>query len=167
MSKQHYKTETFRARYCIGYLVKHAHGLMLDRIEAEFDAHGFSFIQWVVLRHLQDGIANTAGDIAREARHDSGALTRVIDQLEKRGLIRRSRSSDDRRVVELEITETGKSMLMETTAVIVDSLNWSLEGFSRKEVAQFTDYLIRLIGRLREPRETDSPALAALIGIDR
>lgn len=155
MPKQHYRVDNFKARNCVGYLVKHTHLLMQERIEAELAAHGFSFTQWVVLRQLQDGISRTAADLARETRHDSGALTRLIDQLENRGLIARRRSVDDRRLVELALTADGATLLEETTALIVDALNWALEDFSRAEVEQLTGMLQRLKHRLHEPRFTD------------
>lgn len=153
MPRQHYKTTTFRARECIGYLVKHVHGLMLERIEAEFAEHGFTFTQWVVLRHLHDGVSKTAADLARATRHDSGALTRMLDQLESRGLVERQRSAGDRRVVELALTDAGQALLAETTALTVDALNWAVEGFSRAEVDQLTQLLKRLKDRLHEPRQ--------------
>lgn len=157
MPRQHYRIENFRAQECVGYLVKHVHGLMLERIEAEFSEHGFTFTQWVVLRHLRDGTAKTAADLARETRHDSGALTRMMDQLESRGLIARQRSVDDRRVVTLALTPAGHALLRETTALTVDALNWALEDFSREEVVQLTTLLQRLKLRLHEPRERPAP----------
>jgi DNA-binding MarR family transcriptional regulator len=165
MPRQHYKVENFRAQDCIGYLVKHVHGLMLERIEAEFAEHGFTFTQWAVLRHLRDGTSKTAADLARETRHDSGALTRMIDQLESRGLIVRHRSIDDRRVVTLALTPAGHALLGETTVLTVDALNWALEGFNRDELARLTEMLQRLKRRLHEPREPATrPALRAGAG---
>src|SRR5689334_19625970 len=98
MPKQYYRAETYRARDSIGYLMKRVTSMMTDRIEASFESHGFTFTQWLVLMYLRDGIGITTAGICREMRHDSGALTRVIDQLEERGLITRNRSREDRRV---------------------------------------------------------------------
>ena len=46
-------------------------------------------------------------DIARLACHDTGAVTRVLDRLESKGLIQRVRSESDRRVVNLQLTTEG------------------------------------------------------------
>jgi DNA-binding MarR family transcriptional regulator len=81
MSKQHYHVSTYRAQMSIGYLVKRAHSMMLDIMEPVIEQHGFSFIQYVVLSSLRDGIAVNPKVICTQFRHDSGALTRVIDQL--------------------------------------------------------------------------------------
>src|SRR3569833_2585710 len=108
MPKQYYRAETYRARDSIGYLMKRVTSMMMDRFEASFESHGFTFTQWVVLMYLRDGISLTPAGICRELRHDSGALPRVIDQLEERGLIKRNRSHEDRRKVELELTHNGR-----------------------------------------------------------
>jgi DNA-binding MarR family transcriptional regulator len=62
---------------------------------------GFTFTQWVVMMHLRDGLALNARELCVQLRHDSGAVTRVLDQLEARGLVQRERSLEDRREVKL------------------------------------------------------------------
>jgi hypothetical protein len=57
MSKQHYRVSTYKAQLSVGYLVKRAHSLMLDIMEPVIEQRGFSFIQYVVLTCLNDGIA--------------------------------------------------------------------------------------------------------------
>jgi hypothetical protein len=86
MSKQHYQVATFKARSSIGYLVKRSHSLMLDIMEPVLEAHGFSFVQYVILAWLREGIAVNPRDICAQFRHNSGAMTRVVDQLCERGL---------------------------------------------------------------------------------
>ena len=86
MSKQHYHVSTYKAQLSIGYLVKRAHSLMLDIMEPVIEQRGFSFVQYVVMSSLRDGIAMNPKVICAQFRHDSGALTRVIDQLAERGL---------------------------------------------------------------------------------
>src|SRR6201992_4204587 len=98
MSKQqHYDVSTYRAQNSVGYLTKRAHSLMLDVLEPMLAEKGFSFVQYVILSWLRDGIAVNPKDICAQYRHDSGALTRVIDQLAERGLVERTRGDEDRR----------------------------------------------------------------------
>ena len=108
MSKQHYHASTYKAQNSIGYLIKRAHSMMLDVLEQVFADQGFSYIQYVILSWLRDGIAVNPKDICIQFRHDSGALTRVIDQLADRGLLERVRRDRDRRKVELQLTEAGR-----------------------------------------------------------
>src|ERR1700723_4781098 len=108
MSKQYYRAATYRAQSSIGYLIKRAHSLMLDAMEPALEAHGFTFVQYQIMVGLRDGIAVNPKDLCAQIRHDSGALTRVIDQLAERGLLERSRRDRDRRKVELELTPAGR-----------------------------------------------------------
>ena len=154
MSRQHYRSDNYRARDSIGYLMKRVSSLMLDGIEAAFEEHGFTFTQWVVLMYVRDGIALTSADICREMRHDSGALTRVIDQLEERGLLARQRSREDRRVVELQLTRAGRETVESLIPITVRCLNAALDIFTRDEVATLKDLLTRMHSHLQDAAGT-------------
>src|SRR5216684_6066889 len=144
MSKQHYHVSTYRAQKSVGYLVKRAHSLMLDVLEPVLEARGFTFIQYVILSWLRDGIAVNPKDICLQFRHDSGALTRVIDQLAERGLLERIRRDRDRRKVELQLTPAGRATIEALIPLIVEKLNLALEDFSGEEFQEF----LRLLGKL-------------------
>jgi DNA-binding MarR family transcriptional regulator len=144
MSKQHYQASTYRAQTSIGYLIKRAHSMMLDVLEPVFEAHGFSFVQYQVLASLRDGIAVNPKDICAQFRHNSGALTRVIDQLAERGLLERSRRDRDRRKVELDLTAAGREVIETLVPLVVEKLNLALADFSSEEVQEFTRLLLKL-----------------------
>ena len=157
MATKHYDAATYKARTSIGYLVKRAHALMLDNVEPAFAEQDFTFMQWIILMYLRDGIALNPKDICGEFRHDSGALTRVIDNLEQRGLVKRSRSKTDRRTVELELTRSGKTTVEKLIPVVVTKLNEALAGFSRDEVTELTRLLLKLITSM-QPQEVTGAA---------
>jgi DNA-binding MarR family transcriptional regulator len=150
MPKPHYKPESFHLRDSMGYLIKRAQRLMQERIEDLFEQQNFTLQQWAVLMYLRDGLSTTTADMCRNLHHDSGAMTRLVDQLESRKLIERRRSADDRRVVELSLTETGAEVLDTLIPTACNALNTALDGFTREEVKMFQSMLRRLIGRLEE-----------------
>ena len=145
---KHYAAASFKARQSIGYLLKRAHGLLMERAEAAFENHDITFTQWVILLRLRDGLGSTAAELCRGVGHDSGALTRVLDQLEKRGLVERSRSKQDRRVVELSLTKQGHTMVQSLIPLTVEKLNEALGDFSAAEFKEFLRLLEKLIGTL-------------------
>jgi DNA-binding MarR family transcriptional regulator len=159
MSRQHYQAESFRAQDSVGYLVKRAHSLMLDAIEPVFEAQGFSFIQYVVLAWLRDGVALNPKDICARYRHDSGALTRVIDQLAERGLLERVRRDRDRRKVELQLTPAGRATVETLIPLVVERLNLALAEFSSAEFNELKRLLIKLNTKLQSAVEP-TPASA-------
>jgi DNA-binding MarR family transcriptional regulator len=148
VSRQHYSAESFHLQDSLGYLVKRTQRLMHDRIEAVFASQGITFQQWVVLMHLRDGLATSVAGLCQELRHDSGAMTRLIDQLEERGFIARRRQAADRRIIDLELKPAGRKMVESLIPLAVDTLNGALGGFTKTEVQQLKSLLVRLATRV-------------------
>ncbi len=146
-----YTPDSYRVRDSIGYLVRRAANLLTQCGTGAFAEHELTFVQWLVLMYLRDGIAKTAAEISREMCHDSGALTRVLDQLDQRGLIARNRSVEDRRVVELALTDSGHTAIRSLSPLIVNMLNDALSGFDADEVVLLTILLKKLIAGLGAP----------------
>jgi DNA-binding MarR family transcriptional regulator len=144
MSKQHYKVAGYRTQNGLGYLLKRSQSLMLDFIEPTLEARGYSFVQYVIMAWLRDGIAVNPKDFCLQFRHDSGALTRVIDQLVARGLVERSRGERDRRTVELQLTKAGLDAVEGLVPIVVDKLNLALGDFSGAEVKELLRLLLKL-----------------------
>src|SRR5690606_4564742 len=135
VSTKHYDAKTFTSSNSLGYLLKVSHALMHEAAAAAFAPHDVSFMQWLVLTKLREGTLN-ASDLCRTMRHDNGALTRLLDQLEERGYVERERSQADRRVVELRLTPAGRRKVTELMPLLVDCLNGSLASFSRAEFSE-------------------------------
>ncbi len=153
MSKQHYKVSGYRAQTSIGYILKRAHSLMMDVMEPELERRGYSFVQHVIMAWLRDGIAVNPKDFCAQYRHDSGALTRVIDQLVARGLIERSRGERDRRTVELQLTKAGLAAVEGLLPCVVDKLNMALADFNAAEVRELMRLLLKLNATLESAVE--------------
>jgi DNA-binding MarR family transcriptional regulator len=152
----HYRSENFAARDCVGYLISRVQSLMRPQIEAVFDKQDLTFSQWRVLMCLRDGIANTCADISRELSHDSGSLTRLADQLDRRGLIHRTRDRKDRRVVTLALTPAGRAAIKAVLPNVVAHFNDLLEGFSAHEAKMLVALLTRLLVRASEIEDRES-----------
>jgi DNA-binding MarR family transcriptional regulator len=161
MLKQHYQAATYKTQSSVGYLVKRSHSLMLDVMEPIFEEHGFTFIQYVILCWLRDGIAVNPKEICAKYRHDSGALTRVIDQLADRGLLERVRRDRDRRKVELQLTPAGRAAVESLIPLVVDKLNVALGDFTKSEVRELVRLLIKLNDTMLSHIE---PAVAEAVG---
>lgn len=151
----YYRAETYTAKNSIGHLIKQSHSLMLDWVEPAFANEGITFTQWKVLMNLREGMANTSRQLCATLRHDSGALTRVIDQLEARGYVERQRSREDRREVELHLTPAGRDAVEATMPLIVKLMNEALAEFEHAEIDEFLRLLRKLNTRLTQPVNQD------------
>ena len=158
-----YRPESFSARECVGYLVARAHSLMRPQIEAVFEHQDLTFSQWRVLMCLRDDIAKTCADISRELSHDSGSLTRLVDQLDRRGLIKRTRDKKDRRVVALALTAQGRAAVTSPSKDVVAYFNDVVGDFTAQETKTLISLLTRLLARVSEldRREASSEERAA------
>jgi len=161
-NRSFYSVETFEARRSIGYLIKRLNSLIVPHAEAIFADADFTFSQWVVLMAVRDGIADTCAGIAKHLDHDTGATTRLVDQLEERGYLKRRRSTEDRRVVHLEITPAGKALTKSLMPRLIEFWNDVLEGFSSEEATLLISLLTRLMTRIEaQPFAAPKPAKAA------
>jgi DNA-binding MarR family transcriptional regulator len=119
--------------------------LMSSFVESRFEDTGISFVQWIALKVVRDGVARSAGDLARELSITTGATTRMIDVLEARGLMVRDRAGDDRRVVNLAVTEAGQETVEQLMLRVVEAWNEVLKDFDQAEVDLMVMNLMRLL----------------------
>jgi DNA-binding MarR family transcriptional regulator len=147
---QHYRVDDFRGETCVGYLISSATASNRQQLERQFEGEAITFTQWRVLMCLRDELANTCADISRELAHDKGSMTRLIDQLEERGFLRRQRDRQDRRIVFLTLTAAGRAAVNRLVPKLVDYYNQLLTGFTQQEVKVLTQLLKRLKDSLNE-----------------
>ncbi|SAI74200.1 transcriptional regulator (MarR family) [Bordetella ansorpii] len=128
-----------------GFLIKlvfHSMNRMLDQEMAPLE---LTAMQWRPISLLCRGRADTPAELARLNGVDTGAMTRTLDRLEAKGLVRRNRSLEDRRVIRIELTESGKEKGRQIPQYIAKVLNHHLRGFSPEEVSQLRHLLRRML----------------------
>src|SRR6516162_2415453 len=129
----------------VGQLMGRARASLLTSLDAELERFGLNSTQYVVFKHLGEGAAHTAADLCRLNRYDTGAMTRILDRLEEKGLVRRERGREDRRVVFLRLAPAGKALLPRLVAVGTRVVDAQLAGFGSEEIEAFKGYLQRMI----------------------
>lgn len=82
----------------------------------------------------------TAGDIARETGLTSGAVTAMLDRLERVGYVRRLRDASDRRRVLVELTARARQMVDEIYGPLTEAMG-EFERYSDKELMLIRDFL--------------------------
>lgn len=166
MGKPYYSLESLERENSVGYLLKRC-GLLMNQVaERRFQTLPISFSQWVVLVHLAQQEQLSATQLSAHLGQDMGALTRVVDELERLGFARRERSRRDRRAVEIAITAAGRREAQSAKRVVVELLNRLVEPFTDRETDTLLTLLQRLLGHLQEataPKTaaTPTPALQA------
>ena len=145
MTKPIYDPRTFDTRVSVGAHVAQLRKAFLAAIDAELAPLDVSAAQWMIIMILAIRDSATAAELAKEMNYDPGAMTRLLDRLEKKGLVKRSPSASDRRAVALELTPAGLLLRPKISAALAKVNNHLLRGFTREEVDQLQNFLIRMI----------------------
>jgi DNA-binding MarR family transcriptional regulator len=140
-----YSAEGYKQEQSVGYLLKSVMASISHQVDRRLIAHDLTHAQWVPLFKLAHGECGTVAELARTLQSDPGAMTRALDRLEAKGLVARVRSSEDRRVVNLELTDAGREVAAVVPAVLAEVLNLHLAGFSEAEWRS----LLSMLGRMR------------------
>jgi DNA-binding MarR family transcriptional regulator len=152
---QFYCANAYASSESVGYLMKRVVGSIVCQADKRLGAHGLTSAQWGPLLMLQKAGPLPVAELARGLLIDAGAMTRLLDRLEKKQLCKRVRSSDDRRVVQVELTPQGVAAITEVPAVLADVLNAHLAGFSKTEWQALKGYLQRLVDNGEALRAAD------------
>jgi DNA-binding MarR family transcriptional regulator len=94
---------------------------------------------------LGNGPVSSTVDLCKSVAYDSGAMTRMVDRLEGKGLLIRARSRSDRRSVELQLTALGKEMVPEVREISRSTSSSYLRNFSVSELLRFEQLLTRML----------------------
>jgi DNA-binding MarR family transcriptional regulator len=156
-----YRPETWRPEESIGYLMKRIIATVADAVDHELAPTGLTSAQWVPLLKVYLGEASTVAELARHCTLDAGAMTRTLDRLEAKGLVKRVRSSEDRRVVNLELTDEGRATAQKIPAALCRVQNAHLRGFTEEEWKLLKGMLRRILDtalELQQEREQGNPS---------
>jgi DNA-binding MarR family transcriptional regulator len=149
-----YRAADYCAEESVGYLMKRIVVSIVHQADKKLDAHGLTSAQWGPLLKMRNSGPATVVELARWCVVDAGAMTRLLDRLEKKGLCKRVRSTTDRRVVQVELTPEGEAAIAEVPAVLADVLNAHLTGFSKSEWIALKNYLRRMAAAGEAMRDT-------------
>ncbi len=141
----YYRPDRLNADNSIGYLMRNVLSGLRRTIDSQCVALDLTHAQWLPLYKLWHGQGGTLAELARSCDTDPGAMTRMVDRLEQKGLLRRERSTSDRRVVNLALTEEGMHVAQRVPGVVAAALNQRLTGFREDEVEALIDYLRRML----------------------
>jgi DNA-binding MarR family transcriptional regulator len=140
-----YHPASYCAEESVGYLMKRIMISIVSQADKRLDEHGLTSAQWGPLMRLKTSGGSTVAELARWLNVDAGAMTRLLDRLEKKGLCKRVRSTEDRRVVQVELTSQGEAAITQVPAVLAEVMNAHLAGFSKTEWHALRTYLQRMV----------------------
>ena len=110
-----------------------------DQVVADFLGLNRTDTRCLDIIERLDGVS--AGRLATEAGLSTGAVTTVLDRLERAGYARRVQDPGDRRRVLVELTPAARRQLQELYAPLTDATMRQLEGYTTDEVSLVRDFM--------------------------
>jgi len=142
---RHHTMHGFGVDHDLGFWISRVHTrltqLVTQRTRVELGVTGQQ--AWVIFL-LASGRCSSASGIAQECGIDLSAVTRILDRVEKRGLLRRIRSTKDRRQVHIELTESGTFLAARVPHIVDSVFQHAQAGLTGTEVG-FLNSLLRRI----------------------
>lgn len=148
-----YRAQGYDPEESVGYLMRRVLALVAQEVERQLESSDLTNAQWVPLFKLSIGNVSTVAELARDCHLDAGAMTRLLDRLEAKGLCRRVRSLADRRVVHIELTDAGRQAAQGIPVVLSQVQNAHLVGFSVKEFETLKGFLRRILGNAQSAQQ--------------
>ena len=143
---KHYNRENFRLTHSVAFHLNKARNGLLMEIDAALRPLDITGQQMGILLSLTQGAASTPLEISKLLEIDTGLMTRMLDKLESKGMLQRQRSEEDRRVVNLIVTDKGRDVASRVPDIAPDVLNHRLRHFTRDEFSEF----LRLLRKFTE-----------------
>lgn len=126
-----------------------------SRSNAIFSRHALCPAEFDVLASLRRTAPPhelTPSDVQRSVIITSGGLTKILRQLEARGLVTRSTDAADRRIKPIRLSPSALPMIEQTMQeLITDSSTWIKTALSETEMTQVTALLIKLLNTPAQP----------------
>jgi DNA-binding MarR family transcriptional regulator len=153
-----YNHETYHALESVGFLILRVRSQLLVCARKQLAANErlIGLDPTSALLFVMETLAASEGPISaaelcRGLSYNTGAMTRLLDRLENKGLISRTRRADDRRVVCLQLTPKGRGWYPRIRESAILALNRLLRGFVKAEVQQLEAMLARMLKNAPEP----------------
>jgi DNA-binding MarR family transcriptional regulator len=143
---KHYTPESFSLTQSVGFLLTKARNLITAEMDTALQDLDITGPQMGILLAMQRGLASTPFELSMMLSVDTGLMTRMLDKLETKGLLERSRSVDDRRVVNLMLTKKGEEIAGEIPNIAPEVLNLRLKKFTKAEFEELCRLLNKFIG---------------------
>ncbi|MFT3720350.1 MarR family winged helix-turn-helix transcriptional regulator [Pseudorhodoferax sp.] len=145
-----YEPGSYNPNDSVGYLMRRILCAVTAAVERELEPSGLTHAQWVPLFKLYVHQGTTVAELARLCELDAGAMTRLLDRLEGKGLCQRERCAQDRRVVRLALTEQGRAVAERIPVALSRVQNAYLAGFSREEWLLLKSFLSRVLDNAQQ-----------------
>jgi DNA-binding MarR family transcriptional regulator len=127
----------------LGFWLRYVSNHVSSAFAAKLAERAVTAAEWVVMRDLYDRVTAIPSEVAERIGMTRGAISKLVDRLETKGLIVRTHDKNDRRFQTLALSATGRALVPKLAAL------------ADRNDAEFFDHLMPgeralLIGTMKE-----------------
>jgi DNA-binding MarR family transcriptional regulator len=130
------------------YLLNRAGARIAASFSEEVRPLGATLQMWRVLATLREQDGRRMGDLSATTSIEVSTLTRLVDSMEKKGLVARRRDSGDARAIMLQVTPAGRRLTRRIVPIAERYETVALAGFNAAETATLKAALRRLYANM-------------------
>lgn len=120
---------------------------------------GLTTPQFLILQSVESQAKPSIGAIAKDVNLTQATVTSIVDRLESQSLVGRRRSDTDRRIVHVELTDEGQTLLKQAPKVLQDSLRGRFDALEDWEKSFLIAAFDRMSALLQADDVDASPIL--------
>lgn len=149
------------ARYVLdeslGFLMHRADLALTRTLLARFGRRGVTVEQWMVLSRLSEGDGITQRELARRNGQDPTTLARILQKMERKGLVERGADRADGRALQVRLTGAARRLQAELGVLALEGVPQVTAGMAPGEVQELKRLLRLLFQNLTTPRTAAPP----------
>lgn len=135
--------------YPVGFLLSRTQAKLQNKFLKKLRPYKITPEQWVLLIELSEEKGISPTELSQISFRDKPYTTRLVDKLEKRGLVRREENQEDKRSSLLFLPKKGSDFKKEVLPVVLGINKWATETMSEEEVEQLRILLNKMYAQIK------------------
>lgn len=133
-----------------GFMVGRTAFTMKHHLHRLFKSKGYTVTpeHWAILNLLEKNEGLSQSELAEKTTKDKANITRILDVMQRNGLILRRKDDHDRRVYKIYLTDKGRKTRYALTRYVLEIDNQACRGLSRSELEQLSTILKKMFANL-------------------
>jgi MarR family transcriptional regulator for hemolysin len=134
----------------VGFIMGVTHRKISNFFQQRLKKYGITSEQWSVLYQIDRAEGLIQKEIAERSGKDKPTITRILDQLEGKGLVSKQIGENDRRSFQVSITDKGRSLIEETISIEQQAINDIKQCVTEEEYDVLIELLLRMNNYMNE-----------------
>jgi DNA-binding MarR family transcriptional regulator len=140
----------------VGYQVRQTHRMVQRALQLRIEAHGVTLGMWYFLRALWDEDGLTQRELSARVGTMEPTTMSAIALMERSGFVQRTRNAEDRRKINVHLTDRGRALEKELLPAGIAVVETATRTFTSRELQMFLSLLHEMQKNLREDLQKHS-----------